>query len=119
MSLPGGSTNHGGSANFEVCFSGTAARHTATTAIPAGSDYQVLDNGSPTASNCVNVNFLPTDGRSSSTRAGIRVRGDADYEPDETVIATLRYLNDVPISHYPLGTSTATHVIRNDDAQAA
>ena len=102
------------SVGFRVCFSGSASRHAATTAITAGFDYQTLNSGSPSASDCVSGTIAA--GATTSTIAGIRVRGDTDVESDETVIATLE-LTGTPPDGVGLSPSktTATAKIQNDD----
>ena len=107
---------------FRVCFSGTASRDTTrATTIPAGKDYQAVVRNDVTeqinaiGGGCTNGRMVA--GATSSTRLGIRVKGDTDREGDETVVATLSiegYTNTVALG-VELGTSTATHTIRGDD----
>ena len=107
---------------FRVCFSGTASRDTTrATTIPAGKDYQAVVRNDVTeqinaiGGGCTNGRMVA--GATSSTRLGIRVKGDTDREGDETVVATLSiegYTNTIALG-VELGTSTATHTIRGDD----
>ena len=102
--------------SFDVCFSGTATIST-TGFLAAGDDYLPTRDpaNSPQPSNCVTNNgFHP--GNTSSTVVGIRVRGDTLFESDETVVATLSFAGTAPAG-VTLGTSTATHTIRNDDPE--
>ncbi len=98
---------------YEVCFTGTATIDTTQqnlNNIPAA-DYQAISSNSPRNSNCVNGAI---GGRTTSNSdIGVKVKGDTDFEPDETVVATLSLTAPPEIT---LGTSVATHTIRNDDA---
>ena len=96
---------------FDVCFTGTATIGT-TGFFAAGDDYLPLAAGNPQSSNCVDA-AVP-GGTTSSTAVGIRVRGDNVVEPAETVTATLSF-RGTPPAGVALGTSTATHTIRDDD----
>ena len=99
---------------FRVCFSGTASRDaTRATTIPAGKDYQTVVNSNAIVSGC--TNGLIAAGATSDTAVGIRVKGDADREGDETVVATVSLSSRAVALGIELGTSTATHTIRGDD----
>ncbi len=92
--------------NLRVCYTGTATRG-------ASDDYQPLQSNSVSLNpNCA-FPSIPA-GRTTSRSAGIRIRGDTAAEPDETVIATLSFTGSPPTG-VVLGTSTATHIILNDD----
>ena len=100
----------------QVCFSGTATIDTTmATAIPAGADYQPLRNNSPQGSRCLTDTIL--SGNTFSTSLGIRVKGDTDIEPDETVAATLSLSGTVPAG-VTLGTGRATHTILSEEKGA-
>ena len=116
---------HGGTTDYQVCFTGTATIHTASSQvfsapypdIPANSDYQaVLALAGGTFAvwnqNCVTGSF--GIGETTESVVGIRVKGDTDAEADETVTATLS-LGDSNPGGVTLGTSTATHTILDDD----
>ena len=99
---------------FTVCFSGTASRETTRAAtIPAGKDYQVVANSNAFGPACPH-RFMAA-GETSFTLIGIRVKGDPEREGDETVVATLALSINAAALGVELGTSTATHTIRNDD----
>ena len=100
--------------DFRVCFSGTATIHTAVgSTIPLTADYRPVLNSHRLLSNCVNDAI--SGGSTSNTSVGIQVKGDTDFEPGETVVATLS-LRGTPPAGVTLGTSVVTHTIRNDDA---
>ena len=101
---------------FDICFSGTATLAAHST-ISAGEDY-VPYRPTPVATSCFTSNAL-TAGQTSYTGVGIQIRGDTDFESDETVIATLSWTNGyTPPAGVTLGTTTATHTILNDDTAA-
>ena len=98
---------------YTICYanSGTATRG-------ASDDFQTLNNGSIIAGvfgECIQ-NKTITAGQTSNSSTGIRIRGDTDAEPDETVIAQLT-LQGNPAG-VTLGTSTATYTILDDDTPA-
>ena len=102
---------------YKLCFSGTATIDlTQVNLIPASADYQVVDTSgdppAPTSTNCINDSIAPNS-VSATHGISIRVKGDTIPESDETVVATLSGL--LLPSGVTLGTSTATHTIRNDD----
>ena len=98
---------------FDVCFTGTATISTTGT-FAAGDDYLARQAGVPQFSNCVTSSAVH-GGTTSSNHVSIRVRGDTDFERDETVTATLSF-RGTPPAGVTLGTSTVTHTIQNDDA---
>ncbi len=93
--------------NLRVCYSGTATRG-------ASADYLPLVSSTTFNLNCLNPAPTILTGDTTSTAVGIRIRGDTDIEPDETVIATLSF-NGTPPAGVVLGTSMATYTILNDD----
>ena len=114
--------------NFEVCFTGTATIHKPDTSvssphypdIPDGADYQAVSGIGDSSFTVWNSNCVTSSISSSAISAaanatvGIRVQGDFDLEPDETVTATLSFTGDT--SHgVTLGTSRVTHTILDDD----
>ena len=66
-------------------------------------------------SNAFKVTRLPPG--NSNNQLGIRIRGDTDVEPDETVVASISLEGNVP--GVTLGTSTATYTILDDDDTTA
>ncbi len=101
--------------HFTVCFAGTATIDLqGLINIPANADYQPLLAGNAQTSNC--LHSVIHAGATSQTNVGIRVRGNTVFEPDETVTATLSF-RGTPPAGVTLGTSTATHTIRNDDPE--
>ncbi len=68
-------------------------------------------------SNCVSTNRIAT-GQTSINLLGIRIRGDTDVEPDETVVAQISVVGTPPAG-VTLGTSTATYTILDDDDTTA
>ena len=99
--------------HFTVCFAGTATINLqGLINIPANADYQPLLAGNAQTSNC--LHSVIHAGATSQTNVGIRVRGDTLFESPETVVATLSF-RGTPPAGVTLGTSTATHTIRNDD----
>ncbi|MYK85526.1 MAG: hypothetical protein F4025_03735, partial [Synechococcus sp. SB0669_bin_7] len=112
---------------FKVCFSGTATRDTTAAAtIPASADYQLVDATGrkrlqapqpgyfwpiPQTSSCV-TDVIWAGGLDKIVE--IWIKGDTEIEPDETVVATLSLIGTPPAG-VTLGTSTATHTIKNDD----
>ena len=105
---------------YEICFSGTATIDlTAAATIPASADYQPLYvsvSNNPSASACLTGGNIAA-GQVTSKYVGIRVKGDTEGEFDESVIATLS-LAGTPPAGVELGTSEATHWIRDDDGAA-
>ncbi len=106
--------------SYQVCFSGTATIDlTGAATIPASADYQpryVAVTNNPSASACITGgNIAP--GQVTSKHVGIRVKGDTEGEFDESVIATLSFFG-TPRPGVELGTSEATHWIRDDDGAA-
>ncbi len=105
---------------YEICFSGTATIDlTAAATIPASADYQPLYvsvSNNPSASACLTGGNIAA-GQVTSKYVGIRVKGDTEGEFDESVIATLS-LAGTPPAGVTLGTSEATHWIRDDDGAA-
>ncbi len=108
--------------DYRVCFSGTAtADLTRAATIPASADYQPGYLGSSMEFNadstsCPTINY--TAGTTSdSTNVAIRIKGDTEGEFDESVIATLSFVGTPPAG-VTLGTSEATHWIRDDDGAA-
>ncbi len=104
---------------YQVCFSGTAtADLTAAATIPASADYQPTSDGSfhsPQSSKCI-IGTVQA-GQVTSKYVGIRIKGDTEAEFDESVIATLSLAGTTPTG-VTLGTSEATHWIRDDDGAA-
>ena len=99
---------------YKICYSGTASRDiTQAATIPAGKDYQLLVGSRVAGSGCSTVPMAA--GETSFTLIGIRVKGDTDREGDETVVATLSLESSAIALGIELGTSTATHTIREDD----
>ena len=105
---------------YQVCFSGTAtADLTGAATIPAAADYQprfVDSSNNPSASACVTGGNVQA-GQVTSKHVGIRVKGDTEGEFDESVIATLSFAGTTRPG-VELGTSEATHWIRDDDGAA-
>ena len=93
---------------YKVCFSGTATR---STSVPA--DYELFWLRNKWQQSCITSGV--TGGLTSNTEVSIRVRGDTDVEPNETVVATLSLVPGQIPSGVTLGTSTATYTILNDD----
>ena len=93
---------------YKVCFSGTATR---STSVPA--DYELFWLTTKWQQSCITSGV--TGGVTSNTEVSIRVRGDTDVEPNETVVATLSLVPGQIPSGVILGTSTATYTILNDD----
>ena len=104
---------------YQVCFSGTAtADLTGAATIPASADYQPTSVGplhSPQSSKCI-IGAVQA-GQVTSKHVGIRIKGDTEAEFDESVIATLSFAGTTPAG-VELGTSEATHWIRDDDGAA-
>ncbi len=96
---------------FSVCYSGTATRG-------ASDDYQALATSSVdvlSGRGCRDFT-MPAGDTTLSGVVGMRINGDTDAEPDETVIATLSFTSAFPPpASVTLGTSTATYTILNDD----
>ena len=108
------SSASGAYTGYNICFSGTATRAT-TSSFSAGDDYQIINGGSRHLhSNCVKTGL--SGGVTSDTQTKIRVRGDTDFEPDETVIATLSLVPG-QFSNVTIGTGTATYSILDDDTR--
>ena len=106
---------------YQICLTGTATPDfTGQSVFPTGTDYQPIFDSSPSLTvSCTRAAFLSIQlGTTSSTTFGIRVQGDSVLEADETVIATLSITDDRDQS-VTLGTSVATHTIRNDDQNNA
>ncbi len=102
-------------AHYTICFTGTATIDLqGLVNIPANADYQPTVDNNSQISNC--VHGAVTSGQTSSTTVGIKVRGDTLFESPETVVATLSF-RGTPPDGVTLGTSTATHTIRNDDPE--
>ena len=101
-----------GDVDFGFCFtnSGTATRS-------ASGDYQLLAYGNLLDQNCVSNSRIAT-GQTSINLLGIRIRGDTDVEPDETVVAEISIVGTPPAG-VVLGTSTATYTILDDDDTTA
>ncbi|MXW47136.1 MAG: hypothetical protein F4Z97_00515, partial [Gammaproteobacteria bacterium] len=99
---------------LSVCFSGTAAIDlTQAAPIPAAADYQPLENGAAAGTRCVDGSVAAN---SVSQSVGIRVRGDADIERHETVVATLAFTETVPAGFaIDAHATTAAHRILDDD----
>ncbi len=98
---------------YTICFtsSGTATRG-------ASDDFQTLNGGSIIPAlfgQCIQNKTLSA-GQTSDSGFGMRIRGDTDAEPDETVIAQIT-LQGNPAG-VTLGTSTATYTILDDDTPA-
>ncbi len=98
---------------YTICFtsSGTATRG-------ASDDFQTLNGGSiipDLFGQCIQNKTLSA-GQTSDSGFGMRIRGDTDAEPDETVIAQIT-LQGNPTG-VTLGTSTATYTILDDDTPA-
>ena len=104
---------------YQVCFSGTATIDlTGAATIPASADYQPTSHGSlhsPQSSKCIIGDVQA--GQVTSKHVGIRIKGDTEAEFDESVIATLSFAGTTPTG-VTLGTSEATHWIRDDDGAA-
>ena len=108
LSKPAPATFH-----YLVCFSGTATHElVATGRVSAGNDYNPLGPRNTVRGSCVENGMLA--GATSGTQT-IRIGGDTDVEGDETVIATLELKQNAIDAGVELGTSTATHTIRDDD----
>ena len=95
---------------FKACL-----KNTGTATRGAGADYQFVNAGSDTpltlTSDCHSYT-LAANAASGTVR--LLIRGDGDFEPDETVVVELK---DPPAGVVVSGTAgTATHVILNDDA---
>ena len=105
--------------SWQLCFGGSATIDAAGGGtIPAGADYQAISGQTPIdlrgrSPVCTSRTFKTTDSSFTNTDLGIRIKGDTDSEPDETVIVTLR-IDDGP-NDVVLGTSAVTYTIRNDD----
>ena len=97
---------------WKICFTGTAEY-----ANDASKDYRIELNGSPnTTTNCTtNLALGPSATGLSHAFNTVRVYGDTDVEPDETIIATLEIITDPVPSDVTLGTSVHTLTINNDD----
>ena len=100
----------GEATSFKACL-----KNTGTATRGASADYQFVNAGSDTpltlASDCHSYT-LAANAASGSVR--LLIRGDGDFEPDETVVVELK---DPPAGVVVSGTAgTATHVILNDDA---
>ncbi len=103
----------GGVTGF-LCFSGTANVNTMENGWSPDADYRLLlSDGTPSKSSCAGV-FIKR--LNKSITVDIEVRGDADGEPNDTVIATFTFLGSYP--DITLVTSTHTHTILNDDGTA-
>ncbi len=98
---------------MQVCITGGTATGSTTGSWAAGHDYRFLIGLNPRGDNCDTIGIGGESG-SSISPLGIQVRGDTDAEPDETVIATLTFL-DSPPNGVTLGTATATYTILDDD----
>ena len=102
--------------HFKLCYSGTATLDpSGVGTVAAGTDYKPL-GGTPvhgSGRKCRVAGILAGDTSGSPIR--IRVGGDTDIEGDETVIATLSLEQTAIDAGVELGTSTATHTIRDDD----
>ena len=96
--------------SLRVCYTGTATQG-------ASDDYQPLSGSVVVNSSCGGIS-IPAGTTTESAVAGIRIRGDTDAEPDETVIATLSFVGSPPAG-VVLGTSTATYTILDDDDTTA
>ncbi len=105
---------------YQVCLSGTAdADLTGAATIPASADYQpriIGSSNNPSASACITGAAVQA-GQVTSKHVGIRIKGDTDAEFDESVVATLSFFGTPPAG-VELGTSEATHWIRDDDGAA-
>ena len=105
--------------HFKLCYSGTATLDpSGVGTVAAGTDYKPL-GGTPvhgSGRKCRVAGILAGDTSGSPIR--IRVGGDTDIEGDETVIATLSLEQTAIDAGVELGTSTATHTIRDDDGAA-
>ena len=113
FSLSHSGTTPTNDAIVRTCFTGTATRSTSPSTFSAGSDYRLNDSGwSWTGGNCINVpigaNYV------NPQTITLRIVGDTEPEHDETIVATISFLG-TPGGTWSLGTSTATHTIRNDD----
>ena len=95
-------------ATVQICYTGTATRG-------ATADYQSLVDSTIVNSACQNANIAA--GATTTTLYGMRINGDTDAEPDETVIATLSLIASSPAG-VVLGTATATYNILDDDTTA-
>ena len=100
----------GEATSFKACL-----KNTGTATQGASADYQFVNAGSDTpltlTSDCHSYT-LATNAASGTVR--LLIRGDGDFEPDETVVVELK---DPPAGVVVSGTAgTATHVILNDDA---
>ena len=100
--------------HYQTCYSGTATidYEGPSTPFETGEDYKALGSqgGAP---NCREGGVGANN--TSGPQPSIRVKGDTDVEGNETVIATLRLRQSAIDAGVKLGTSTATHTIRDDD----
>ena len=95
---------------YTICFTNSG-----TATLGASDDFQTLNGGSiipDLFGQCIQNKTLSA-GQTSDSGFGMRIRGDTDAEPDETVIAQIT-LQGNPTG-VTLGTSTATHTILDDD----
>ena len=109
-------TNGAGLVQGLICFSGTANINTMKNGWSPDADYRLLNrDGTASGSAC---GFAELPKGTTKTTLDIEVRGDADGEPNDTVIATYAILGGGGASHVTLVTSTHTHTILNDDGTA-
>ena len=105
--------------SWRLCFTGTATIDPlGGGTIPAAADYQAISGQTPIDLSdkspvCTDRAFSPPFNSLTNTDVGIRIKGDTEPEPNETVIATLS-IDDGP-ADVDLGTSAVTYTIRNDD----
>ena len=104
-----------GEVRYAVCFAGTAKIAVNAHVSNDFVDYRVLHNRTAVPSDCVEDVALAPGATDSGRTVGIEVLGDTASEPDETVVATLSLVS-AP-ADVVLGTSVATHTVRNDDGQ--
>ncbi len=101
---------------YRICLTGTATIDTsAGIRFSSSGDYQPTFGGNSATVSCMSSAAVFANA-TTSTAVGIRIKGDANYESDETVVATLSWPDGyTPPAGVTLGTTTATHTILNDD----
>ena len=111
--------------SYSLCFSGTATLDTDGTQA-AGEDYRIIDiDGSRTVTTFGSGSTLGCVGAGGTVAFAanvdrhswrVRVFGETDIEPDETVIATLKASAALPATFEISNEGNpATHIIRDDD----
>ena len=109
------------STGVRVCVTGTATIDTTTAeTIADAADYQPIASYLRAPATRLNVNCINDIINSGDTEPGvivfgIRVKGDTEAESDETVIATLSFVDGQNPAGVTLGTSAVTYTILDDD----